>query len=265
MACRLAIFDNNLIDSASSITGGSWAVALPASNVGTLDYAEVARSSDALIASTKFIVDHGSAKTAWALVLKHHNLSADAQVRWSRGTSSGGNQVYAGSFVDAWQFTPRQFNGHDHEVMLVMPTANSARYDLIEIDDTANSDGYVEIARVFIGTGISPGYGAAYGLRDGVIDLGKKERAFSGVPWTTQRRKLRTVSFELPWLTLAEGNTLHEVTRMSASTEEVVYVPDLDDMEWTQRFGFLGTMEEVPALEYPYPLTRGMAFRLTQS
>lgn len=261
---NIGLFWDNLAD-AGSYTGGSWESALPASNVGVRGYADVARSTDAVATSTRFNVDNGSAVGVRALALVAHNLSVDAQVRWSRGTTSGGNEVYAGSWVDAWRFTPHTYNGMRHAFIWILDAATSARYDTIEIDDTTNADGYVQIGRLFLGSGFVPEVNAQYGLQDGLRDLSGIDRSDSGALWVTARRTLRTVSFLLPRLTLSEGDDIHELQRVCGTSQEVLYVPEVSNTAASQRYGFLGTMDDLSPLEYPHYRNRAAGFRLTES
>ena len=175
----------NRIGSAT-ISGGSWLAGAPASNVGTWALADTARSSDALSTSTKLRINHGGAVTARVLV--RHNLSSAATVRWMRGTTAGGSDVADTGSVAAWAFTPRAYDGAVYDVPLLQTEQTSAQYDEIEITDTGNAAGYVEIGRVFVGPAFDPDIGQAYGLRDGHTDLSTVGRAHSGAHRSRARR-----------------------------------------------------------------------------
>lgn len=261
---NVGLFWNNAADIAT-ITGGSWSASFPAANVGIRSYADVARSTDDATASTKLILDHGAARSVRALAIVAHNLSSAAQIRWSRGTTSGGSDVYAGGWVNAWAFAPTTYDGTRHAAMRVLSADTSARYDLIEIDDTANPDGYVQIGRVFLGTGVVPTINAQYGLHDSLRDLSATDRSDSGALWVTARRTLRTVSFLLPRLTIAEGDECHEMMRVCGTAQEVLYLPSCDNTAHMQRYGFLGTLDEMSPLEYAAYRARSIGFRLTES
>lgn len=255
----------NLVTTSTTVSGGSWSVSLPATNVRTRDYSQVARSSDALTASTQIRFDHGSAKSARALYIDGHNLSSAAQVRWSRGTTSGGTDVAQIGLVDAWRITPLVRSGRDHGVLLVLPATYSARYDLLEIQDTGNAAGYVEVARVGIFDLTVPTYSPAYGLQDKLQSLSGVDRSTGGALWINQQRSLREVSFVLPYLSLTEGDGLHELQRAAGLSEEVLYVPDLNDPAQQQRFGFIGTIAEMSPVDYPYFRARSLPLRIIQA
>jgi hypothetical protein len=253
----------NIADTATA-SGGSWLAGLPASNVQTRSFANVARSADAAAASTKIKFDHGSAKAAQVLCLAGHNLSSAATIKWSRGTTDGGNDVYAGSAVNVWQITPTAFDGRAYAAVIVLPQAYTARYDLIELSDTTNAAGYVEVARAWISTLWTPTYNAAYGLRDSVQDLSGVERSDGGALWVTARRKLRAVQLVLDALSLSEADDIHNLQMSAGTTEEVMYVPDVASSATQQRYGYIATIEELDAIEYPYYRTRSAPIRLKE-
>lgn len=262
---NIGLFWANRADDAA-VTGGGWAAAFPASNVGTRSYAEVARSTNALTTNTQLRLDHGAAVPVRAVAVVAHNLSDAALVRWSRGTTSGGNDVYAGAWVDAWRFTPSVYSGRCHAWIFDLGSTYTARYDLLEIDDTANPDGYVQIGRVFVdGAGFIPTINAQYGLQDGLRDLSATDRSDSGALWVTARRTMRTVSCVMPRLDEDEGDEMHEMMRVCGTGQEVLYLPEMANTPRMQRYGFLGTLDEMSPLEYPLYRNRSVGLRLTES
>ena len=52
--------------------------------------------------------------------------------------------------------------------------------------------------------------------------------------------------------------------RTMGRIDEVLYVPDIDDMAYSQRFGFLGVMRELSTLEYPFYNKRSLAVALEE-
>lgn len=252
----------NLCTLAGAVSGGSWLAGAPASNILTRDLAEVARSSDALAASTKMIIDWGSAQDARALAITFGNLSAAAQIRWSRGSTSGGNEVVAGDLTDAWAINSA--DGSTYHNIVLHAATTSARYELIEIVDTANADGYVEMARLFIGDLTIHQYGPEAGLQDVWRDHSTVERSDSASLWSTRRRRLRSASFVLPALTLDEADAMHDMQQRVGTTEEVLYLPYMGDAAAMQRYGMVGVLEELSPIEYPYYRRRKLPLRITQ-
>ncbi len=261
--------------SLATASGGSWESNLPVTNVTTPELAAVARSTSASTSATQIRLDLGSARSLRAFALVNHNLSAAAEWRVTLGTSSGGAEVYNGSNVTwlsasfeaglvAAGMEDAEYLRNGTPAIIVLPASYSARYVTLLITDTANSDGWVQVGRVFAGGGFIPTYNATYGLRDSWIDLSTVDQSESGAQWPTARRRLKQVEFVLDGLSLEEGETMHEMQRVIGTVDEVLYVPDITSPSTTQRYGFLGTLSEMSAIDYPYYRIRSMPLRIKQ-
>ena len=260
----IGLFFPNRATTAGTYSGGSWLAALPVANVGDPALAKVARSTDATIGSTKIRLDQGSARALRAFALVNHNLSAAAQWRVLLGTTSGGSEVYAGTLADWLQatgfeagLTARGMEDGEYlrdgtHALIVLPAFYTARHVTIEITDTANANGYVQVGRIFVGGGFVPTINASYGLQHGWKDLSTKEQAESGADWVTARRRMKKAQFVLDGTTEAEGEQLYEMQRVIGTIDEALYVPDLVQIGVSQRYGFLGSIAEMSAIEYPY-------------
>lgn len=247
-----------------TIAGGDWLGAAPVTNIATWPLADSARSSDLLAASTTITIDWGSAKTAQLLTLPRHNLSSTATIRWKRGTTAGASDVADSGAISVWLFTPRVYRGDVYEVIVLQASETSARYETIEIVDTSNPDGYVDIGRAFIGPIFVPAVWQSYGAKDGHEDISVVKQAKGGADWRDRQRRRRTASFVLDMLTLAEGAILHEMEQEEGLTEEVVYLPYIDSPAEMQRYAFTGTLKELGGIEYPFANTRRRAFSMTK-
>ena len=243
-------------------SAGSWA--LPLTNLTSRRRSDVARSTDATSANTKLRIDWGSAKTARALIIPRHNVSSAGTIRWKRGTSAGGSQVDDSGAINAWRFTPRSYDGSVYDLQVLLSAASSARYETIEIVDTANAAGYIDFGRLFIGPVFAATWNPDYGLRDGHTELSKVGKAFGGAQWPYQNRRPRAVSFALNFLSFTEGDTLHEMEQIEGITGEVGYLPYSDDPARMQRYGMLGLLRDLSGIEYPRTLNRGRGFAIDQ-
>lgn len=260
---QVALLHTNLVP-AATLSGGSWVAGLPLANLKTSELAARARSASAAEAHTQFVIDHGGALAARVVWLSAHNLSAAAQIRLSRGTSSGGSQVYAGGWVNAWQITPLVQSGEIYGAFVVMPSANSARYTTVEISDTANAAGYVELGQAIVGDVLTFRLGPSVGLQHGLRDLSTGTEAESGAYWPTERRKPRSVAMALEALEEAEANTLQDVRVAIGTHGQCVYLPSLTDLAQLQRYGFVGHLQELGAIEYPFPRLRTLPIRIAE-
>ena len=267
--------------SGATLSGGSWVSTLPLANLLTTERAEIARSTNATTASTKFTVDFGQDRTVRALALLNHNLSQAGSWRVLFGTTSGAGDIYTSDWQAAW-FIPfgtgadewesnawwalpnDEYTGHPFMAPLLLNQSYSTRYMTIEIDDTTNADGYVQIGRVFAGEAFDPEYGPAYGLKQGWKDASKVETNDSGTPFMDQRRCLRTVSFDLPYVGLDDSAILYEFQRRSGTTREVMYIPDKNDYQECQRYGFVGRMPDLQPQSYDFYRAKALSISLEE-
>lgn len=244
--------------------GAPWDADFPLDNILSRDFEEEARSTGLTTGHTKFVIDHGSSVSARALVLVG-NFSSAAQLSWQRGSTPTGGAVGSISMRNAWQFTPKVYDGRDHHVILVLPAAASARYDYVQISDTSNPDGILKLYRAGVFDLFVPSFNASYGLRHGFKSMSGSERSpGGGALYAYKQRVLRTEQFLLEWLTNSEGDTIHELQRAADLTEEVLYVPHVSDAAAQQRYGMLGVLEELSGAELPRVNTRSVGFKITQ-
>lgn len=260
---NILIGDRNWFASAT-LSGGSWSSDWPLTKMQSDDFSAPAISTDDATASTKFQWDFGAAKSVDAFLMPAHNLSTAALVKLSLGTSAGGSEVYAGSWVSAYSVTDADRNGTSHMVVIPFTTSQSARYGKLEIDDTANADGCVEIGYVWCGEGFRPAYNASYGLQDRLLDASEVDRTYNGRRLAASRRRWRSVSFVLEWLTHAEAARVHEMQRRYGITEPLAYLPDPASAETCQRYGFIGALSELSPIDYPYVSTRHAGFQIEE-
>lgn len=227
-------FKNRL--DAATLSAGSWT---GLDNVKNRKLYSVARSTDATTANTKFQVDIGASYAIDYLSLHAHNLSSAATITLKAGTTAGasdtlnstGNAAYSVTFDDL-----REFSTH---YAIIITAGVSARYWTVEITDTGNSDGYIDIGRAGLWQGITPTYnmqwGVKYGINDGVSDT---DRSLAGdFLYDTQVRK-RTANFTLGFLTDTEKDDIHELNRVTGKTGEVLFYAG------EQIYDMLGRLDE---------------------
>lgn len=260
---QCSILHSNLTP-AATLSGGSWLAGLPLNNLKTSELAARARSSTDSTTDTKILIDHGSAVNVRVVWLAAHNLSSAAQMRVLRGTSSGGSQVYSGTLANVWHISPAGGTGETYGAFVILPTVTSARYTTVEISDTSNAAGYVEIGQMVIGDVLTFTRGPSVGLQHGLRDLSTVTEAESGAAWATERRKQRGVSFVLDGIEDAEADALQDVRQAIGTHGQAVYLPNLFDLAACQRYGFLGRMAELSAIDYPYNRYRSLPIKMTE-
>ena len=64
--------------------------------------------------------------------------------------------------------------------------------------------------------------------------------------------------------TQTEAGYLYEIQRLLGTTGEVLYLPYPDDLGESQRYGYLGRLSELSAIEYPYPKIRSLPLKIEE-
>lgn len=269
----------NRIDTAT-LSGGSWS--LPLTNLQNRDQWLVARSNGLSTSSTKFNIDFGVIRNVRAIALANHNLSQTATWRISLGTTAGGTDIYTSNWQAVWMLTfdsdlmewedisvwegvvDQDYLNYPYLAIFVLPDWYNTRYMTIEIADTSNPNGYVDIGRAYIGGGFTPRYNPEYGLQDSWEDKTEIVEMASGTTHAVVNRKYRKVQFVLPWLSQTEAAIVYEIQRRQGVYGEVLYIPDLSDQQLNQRYGMLGRLTEMSAIEYPFYNNRQTGFTIKE-
>jgi hypothetical protein len=243
-----------------ALSAGSWEADLPLTNLQDESLSLVARSADATTASTQFQVDLGVARAVRVIALVKHNLTTAATVR-VRGNSSAsfGSPIYDSGTVNAWSdtaLTAEQVEGLNVSFVLVPSSAQTARYWLIEITDTANPDGYVEFARLVIAGGWQPTVNMVYPASLAVETATVREDSWGGASVYDVRPQRRVQRFTLddePELeALANG---FDLQRIAGLDRQLFFVFDPSDTTHMHRRAMLCTVAQISSFDMPF-LTR---------
>ena len=256
-----------MIGDDATLSGGSWETTLPLTNLQTDDLSAVARSTDDANASTIIIVDHGAAKYVGVVALSRHNLRSAATWRIRHGpNASGTSPVYDSGTIACW---PEQWPtgvlpvGHPNAATRLLTDAQidalnpprdvvhvfaqaSARYTRIEIFDSANADGYVQIGRLTCAPLYSPTYNFAVGSESGFDDGTVVGRTLDRVKFFDVKPRARTLA--LQFVNLPEAEALTVVADMQAElgvSGQVYVIPDQSDTYYMQRRAFLATLRQL--------------------
>lgn len=261
---------------ASTLSNGSWNSSLPLTNLKDPNVRKVARTLNAGPAATLFAADMGATYTLRGLALANTNLSSAATVQVKAGTAApdSSNNFATGLVYDSTALNAKQLSffgdiptdwGQQYPIIFPFATAVTARYVTVTIVDGSNPDGYVQIGRLFMANGIQPTVNPEYGLQDGRDELSTIVKARSGTLYAQKiTPRPRWVQFHLPYLSQAEADIVHEMDAAIGLTDEVLYIPDPSNLPLTQRYGMLGLIHEMSALEYPQYNGRGKAYRIDQ-
>lgn len=270
-----------------TLTGGSWLSALPLVNLQNRQVQKVARSTNALLASTKFDIDLGATRTVGVLALIVQNMSVSAKVRITGASSSSyTSPEYQSAWVDVWPsgviaqdlleweddnfwlgtMTSEQRAGYQSPFIHLLPTAQALRYWRVEIDDTTNSVGYVQIGRLFIAKGWTPTVNYAYGAGLGYQDPTPVETSLSGAEFFDIRSKYRVMSFSLEYITDTEAyNYALELQRLAGVSGEVLVVPDGGtDLGQQPLRSYVGRLKQLGPVKHPKPAAFTVDFEVKE-
>lgn len=235
---------------AATLSAGSWQAGAPLTNLQQELLSLRARSTDALEASTQLRIDLGNATTVVRLVaVARHNMSLSATFRVTAGTTAGGTDVFDSGFQDVWQpvyasldlpweapnfwfgrLSADEAEGYPINGFFDTGANYLARYWTIYFKDTANSDGYVEIARLWMGPVWSPQRNYALGAQFGWEARTASEYSLGGVAFHDVRDPARVLRVALKGLNATEAyGALLDVQRQIGTHGQFWVIPEPDD------------------------------------
>lgn len=195
----------------ATFSGGSWNADYPVTNLGILPLSRVARSTDATLAATKFRVTLSQSRIVRCFALVRHNLSVTAQFRiraysdaaatvlsWDSGWTDVWQEIYPSFALDFevdnwWSGTPtaEDLAGSAWTRPVWIGSLKVAWVIDVEIDDTVNTAGHVDIGMFEVAQGwqatVNPDYGASFGHRFRTQQV----EALGGVNYFERRLKPR--------------------------------------------------------------------------
>lgn len=261
-----------------TLSSGSWQASLPLTNLQSTKLSKKARSTDATLANTKFDIDLGAVQPVQNVSIVSTNFTTDALVR-VRGSSDNtfATSEYDSGWIDAfpslytpgtllwgvdpvWTGKPAQedVDRYTKNFIHILPSMQILRYWRIELDDTANADGFVDIGRLFIGPTWTPSRNYSHGSQFTYESLTQVDRTVSGAHVFDQRDPLRAFTFELGFLSDQEANeTINELRKDLDTYGEIIVAPDYEDTTNHFREAFLGRLKrQDPLLAYANNLRR---------
>ncbi len=284
MANTLICFPNRADQ--ATLSGGAWEATLPRANLQHRTLGKVARTSSDAASATQFDIDLGVERFIRALALVNHNISLDGLIRIRASTVSNfASTVYDSGWHDVWptvyafgevawgeinfwdgQYSDEERAGYTAAYAHILTSAAQARYWRVEIDDTANADGYIEIGRLFIGDGWQPTYNMSYrGAGIGWETGTEAQLARSGAEYFDRRTPHRIVRFILDWMSEDDGmSRASELFRRAGVDQEVFYAFDPSDTVHALRRQFLGRLRTLSQIEFPYYSTTSAGFEIKE-
>jgi hypothetical protein len=265
----------NRID-AGTLSNGSWTAGLPRANIQDRRLGQVARTSNAALASTVVDIDLGSDKSIRSVAAINHNFSLAAKYRL-RGSavSNFATTVYdsGSTLLDVWpvvypaaaldweddnwwsgKYTAEQISGYTTALVVILSRNIIARYWRLEIDDTTNAAGYLQLGRIFIGPVWQPTINMnASGASLGWETKTEVQESLSGAEYFQRRTPFRVQRFALNAMTADEGlANAFEIQRRAGIDKEILFIHDPSDTVHALRRRFLARLRQLTPIEYPY-------------
>lgn len=243
---RLIIGYNNLIDD-SVLSGGLWRDGYALDNIKNRFLSYTARSATSTYGSTQFYINLGSSKPLKVVAVLTTKLSAVGQYRIRFGdTPSFDPTIHdTGILPLSMQSSPL--------LIYVIPNEITAQYIYVEIDGAPISDDFIEIKRVFVGQAMSVKQGISRGAELGFISKTMVQESIGGVEYFDKKPLRRQYQFAIEHLTDDEAyNRVMELERLSDISEEVLLIPDSNDVLFGQKRNFLGRLSQLSPLKNPY-------------
>ena len=259
-----------------SADGGSWAAAYPVTNLGNLPLARVARTTNALVASTKFLAVLDKDRPCRVFGLIDHNMTTTATFRLRLYSDvSATALLYDTGVIDVWptvypypgleweddtywtgKYTTEQITGYRWTRPLWLPATYMTRAIRVELFDSGNPAGYLQLGRFELAQGWQPtinyGFGASRGYRFRTAQV----EALGGVSYFERRDKPRVFRGAIDYLPVAEGSVkAFEFLRQHDIDVPFLVIPDPDDTNEYLRNVFLARNVN------PGPLTTAMVGR----
>lgn len=275
----------------STLSGGSWLSSLPLSNAKSRFKSQVARSTDLSEASLVINADLGKSRYITSLAIINHNLSTSATVRVRYWSDSGMTAcVYDSGYLEVWtrwydtlqlrwgdenfwngKITQAEIDATD-PIFLHIPlntayksSPQSSRCISINIKDDNNTDGYVQIGRLYLAEDWTPALNMSYGATIAWNDPSIVDTSLDGTEYYEERPKFRTVTFTLDNMKYTEGaNKALQMTFDRGVTKDFLFVFDPSNRQLLQQRSFVGRLSQLSQLEHPTFGRNSMAFALKE-
>ena len=144
-------------------------------------------------------------------------------------------------------------------------SSQTMRHWRVEVGDTSNPDGYVQIGRLFLASSWTPSVNFAYGAGLGFEDPTPVEQSLSGAEFFDVRSRYRVFEFELQFIQASEAwASMMDLQRLSGSFGEVLVVPDRDDPTTQPARAFVGRLRQMGAIRQVQPGAFAVSYQVKE-
>lgn len=269
-----------------TFTGGGWNASFPRTNLATRYLYQTARSTDATAANTKVIVDMIIARPILCCGIVRHNLGQTATIQIKGGTTSGASDVYDSTALAVWPadyYEPgnmpygyadpttgkptKDLTAHYKSLAFVhtFPAIKSARFWEIDIVDTTNGNGFVELGRLWLSPGYVPDISLAPGYELGWASPTEFDESRGGVRFFNPRGQRREVAGMIQNAPVSQALAfIHEMYGRVGLDGQLLYAFNPDDTYHLHRRSFLANLKVLNPIVHPYFGRQTAAFALSE-
>jgi hypothetical protein len=242
----LLLYDNYADGADAVLSAGSWA--LPLSNLKDPRPSKKARSSSAALVDTKFRIDLGESKSFKALALTNTNLSSAAQYKITRYSDAYTTAIDNTGWLAIPGYPADDPDDIGAGIFHIYASALAARYWQFEFDDTANTDGFIDLGRLFMPACWQPPLNFDLNNSEGVDPNTPRQDSLGRVGYFNRRKPARYFNFAFGRLASSEIATLRRIRKICNVDKQVVVIPDLTDTGNFNEICFLATLKQMPPL-----------------
>lgn len=205
---------------------------------------------------------------------------------WGAFVTAANPPAYVGPYVDAWPdgiipqdlleweddnfwlgtLTQEQRAGYQSPYIQRLDSVVTARYWRVEMFDSGNPAGYIQIGRLFMARGWTPSVNYTYGAALGYQDPTPVETSLSGAEYFDVRSKFRVMNFDLEYISDTEAyNYALDLQRVAGISGEVLVMPDGGtDVGQQPLRSFVGRLRQIGAVTQPKPTAYSVKFEVKE-
>lgn len=270
-----------------TLSGGSWVASLPLSLLQDRRISKRARSSSLLLAATQFTITLDKLRATAVIAIAGHNLSASAKYRITGSTNAGfSTLIYDSGWNDVWtdtldpltggleweddnfwpmKMTTQEIAYYPGLLLHVLSPITACLYWKIEIDDTSNPAGYIDIGRLIFADAWQPESNMSYGWNIAYEDATSVEDALGGAEYFDNRPRYRVIRIPMDYINRSESmRQALGISRVLGISGEVLVITDPKEKENLMRTSFLARPRSLSPLENPDPLRFSSAFEFKE-
>lgn len=253
----------------AALSGGGWEPELPLANMQNGSLRRVSRSSGLSAVETQFRISLASDQSFKSIVFGPTNMTTAGRFKISKYADAAFSQLVITSdwisnvvrvpfgtlqFGMPYWWSGQRSTWPDSErgawMVHTFDAPTAGQYWKIEIDDSDNPDGYIDVGRLFMADHWSPSINySPDGNGLGFVNNTLTQRTLSGGKRHKRRMNPRVFQWQLPFLSQSEGyGEAYSFAQQAGFDGEVFVIPDPDDVEYIQQRCFLGNLTEIDAL-----------------